>query len=225
MARGLLGDAHDRAIHIRTLADHFGEEVPGAAPDQELEAHIADHPENLLGDAHDAGALCGGHHAVDHPRLTADLTRPPAGPHRDIRQEATQDRKAQEPFVADDLLRRHFAAHGEKEPPGGEQHERRTGAGHDPERIERDQHRRPVLRRVVIKTLDLAVPRMGLEQAQHMGNFDGPGRAVILGVRPGHDIPAGIDRAIRIVGVVMAFQRRQRRRLVLRHGLPRPSPR
>ena len=54
-----------------------------------------------------------------------------------------------------------------------------------------------------------------------MGNGDGPGRAVTLGVRPGHDIPAGIDRAVRIEGVVMAFQRRQRRRLVMRHDLPK----
>src|ERR1700744_4848162 len=56
----LVRSRYDGAVQISPLADHFSEEVPGAAPDHKREHRVADDPENFRGEAHPADALRGG---------------------------------------------------------------------------------------------------------------------------------------------------------------------
>ena len=219
-AEALLAAAGDGARHVGAAAHHLVEEPPGRPPDRQLEGHVAAQPQQLLRVRHPAHAVRRPHDAVDHPGLAPDLARPPAHPDRQVGQEGPGHRGAQEPAVARDGLDRQPAAEPQDRTPQRQAEHGEADAHHDAKTVEWDRHVGPVRHRERVQALDLAVPTVRLEQAQDVRDGDGPGVAVVLLVRPGEDVPARVDAAVRVVGLVVALHGGQHGRLVLGHGQP-----
>ena len=149
--------------------------------------------------------------SIDRERLASGLGGDPAREHRDEARRPHRDRKhMQQPGI----VQRAAPAHQQAEQ--AEPHHQQSHADHDPERPERDRHRRPVFARHGVEAGHRRVERMLEDQRAQFRHFDRI-------VHPAGGLVGQAEQDQRravLVALVMAFHRHDLHRLMLQRVEP-----